>query len=487
MRSKLKELSKDTVVYGISTIVGRFLGFILIPFYTQVFSTAEVGVYGFIYAYIAFFNIAFTYGMDAAFMKYSSIAKVMEKRKIFSTPYLLVFSSSFIISTFILLFKDSMASFLDLGGEYSSIIIVYVAGILFFDAVVQIPFANLRLERKTLKFASIKIINICINLSLNVIFILVYHYGIEAIFLANFIASFITFLILLPDLSRHLILKIDKEVMKKMIKFGIPYLPASLAAMLVQAIDKPIMRYMTDDSTLGVYQANYKLGIFMMLIVSMFQYAWQPFFLINAKDENAKELFSKVLTFFLIVAGLVWVVLTLFIEDVAHIEFMNGKTLIGHDFLEGLVIVPIILLGYVFHGMYVNFSAGVYIEEKTKYYPLVTGAGAIVNIVVNILLIPVMGIIGAALATLAAYMVMAGGLFLVSQKFYKIKYEYSKIVPLMAIIFGTGALYYYLYFNNALNLPYKFFILIGFLLLLILLRVVRFDELKKVGRALIRR
>lgn len=486
MLTKLKELSKDTIVYGISTIVGRFLGFILIPFYTQVFSTAEVGIYGFIYAYIAFFNIAFTYGMDAAFMKYASLAKIMEKRKIFSTPYLLVLATSFVLSIFILLSKDSVASLLDLSADYT-IIIVYVAGILFFDAIVQIPFANLRLERKTLKFASIKLINISINLSLNIVLILVYNHGIEAIFLANFVASFVTFLMLLPDLSKRLILKMDKEVLKKMVRFGIPYLPASLAAMLVQAIDKPIMRYMTGDSTLGIYQANYKLGIFMMLIVAMFQYAWQPFFLTNAKLENAKELFSKVLTFFLIIAGLVWIVLTLFLEDVARIEFMPGKTLIGHDFLEGLVIVPVILLAYLFHGMYVNFGAGIYIEEKTKYYPIVTGAGAVINIAVNFLLIPIWGIMGAAIATLASYIVMAGGLFIFSQKFYRIEYEYSKIISLLSIIFGSGAIYYYLYFNNELTLLYKFFILIGFLLLLILLRIVRLDELKQISRALIKR
>ena len=310
--------------------------------------------------------------------------------------------------------------------------------------------------------------------------------GIEAIFISNLIASATMFVLLIPEIFRNTKLVIVVSYLKKLIVFGIPYLPASLAAMIVQVIDRPLLRYLTDESTLGIYQANYKLGIFMMLVVSMFQYAWQPFFLINAKEKNAKEIFSKVLTLFLLAAASIWIVITLFIEDFARFEIF-GKTIIGQNYLGGLVIVPIILLGYLFNGMYVNFSAGVYIQEKTQYYPIVTGAGAIVNVIVNLLLIPVWGIVGAAFATLASYIVMAGGLFIVSQKFYKIKYEYHKILILLGIIFGSGTIYYYLYFNNQLNLEYKFFMLIGFFLLLILLRVIRIDEIKTVTKALVKR
>jgi O-antigen/teichoic acid export membrane protein len=302
--------------------------------------------------------------------------------------------------------------------------------------------------------------------------------GIEAIFLANLISSIVTFILLIPEILNKLTFKIDAALLKKMLWFGIPYLPASIAAMIVQVVDRPVVLAMTNSSTLGIYQANYKLGIFMMLFVSMFQYAWQPFFLNNAKEKNAKELFAKILTLFMIASSLIWIVLTLFVDDFARLEIYHHKTIIGREYLSGLVIVPIILLGYLFNGMYYNFQAGIYIEEKTKYFPYVTGAGALVNVVVNVLLIPVLGIIGAAIATLVAYIVMAAGLFYFSQKYYKINYEYGKILKIMLLIFITGIVYYYLYFVIGLTFLYKMILLIGFLGSLILFKIFDKNEIQ---------
>jgi O-antigen/teichoic acid export membrane protein len=354
----------------------------------------------------------------------------------------------------------------------------YVILILIFDTLSLIPFANLRLERKAGRFTAIKFVNILINIALNLILVLKFKLGIEAIFIANLAASIVSFVLLMPDILRKLTFRIDSILLKKMLWFGIPYLPASIAAMIVQVVDRPVVLAMTNSSTLGIYQANYKLGIFMMLFVSMFQYAWQPFFLNNAKEKNAKELFSKILTLFMIVSSLIWIVLTLFVDDFARLEIYHHKTIIGREYLNGLVIVPIILLGYLFNGIYYNFQAGIYIEEKTKYFPYVTGAGALINVVVNVLLIPVLGIIGAALATLASYIVMAAGLFFFSQKYYKINYEYGKILKIMILIFVTGIIYYYLYFQIGLTFLYKIILLIGFLSSMLALKIFEKNEIQ---------
>ena len=157
-----------------------------------------------------------------------------------------------------------------------------------------------------------------------------------------------------------------------MIKFGFPFLPAGFAIMLVQVIDVPILEKLTDLETVGIYKANYKLGIFMMLFVNMFQFAWQPFFLQNAKEPNAKEMFSKVLTYFTLVGSVILVLLSLFITDIAKIK-IAGFSLIGSQYWAGLNIVPIILLAYLINGMYSVFSAGIYIEEKSIYVPIITG------------------------------------------------------------------------------------------------------------------
>lgn len=486
MNSKIKELSKDTIVYGVSTILGKFLNFVLVPFYTQVFAPQAFGVFGYFYSFQAFLMVGLIFGMDVAYMKYASQVEERDKRHWYSTAFIAVLISSFFFSLAMIIFRVPIINVLYGSTQYESIIVL-LAGILFFDVVSQVPFSNLRLRRKTVKFASIKLINILVNIAMNLILILVYKMGIESIFISNLVASAVMFVILIPDIYKNCSWRVNFEAFKKMLKFGIPYLPASLAAMIVQVIDRPLLKYLTNEKVLGVYQANYKLGIFMMLFVSMFQYAWQPFFLINANEKGAKELFSRVLTFFLIIASFIWVTISLFIEDFAKFQFYHGKTIIGSGYLGGLVIVPVILLGYLFHGMYVNFSAGVYIEEKTKYYPIVTGIGAILNVVVNITLIPVWGMMGAAIATLVAYMCMAAGLFIVTQKFYHVQYEYRKIISILAIIFVTGSVYYYMYSINALNLPYKFLILLGFILLMVLLRVVRINEIKSITRKLIRR
>jgi O-antigen/teichoic acid export membrane protein len=256
-----------------------------------------------------------------------------------------------------------------------------------------------------------------------------------------------------------------------MLKFALPYLPGSLAAMMVQMIDVPIMRELINDSTVGIYRANYKLGIFMMLFVSMFQFAWQPFFLENAKEKNAKEIFAKVFTLFLFVGGIIWLLLTLFIDNIAQIE-LGGRTLIGREYLEGLMIVPLVLLGYLFYGLYINFTAGIYIEEKTNYFPVVTGMGAAVNILANLFLIPIYGIMGAAIATFASYFIMAIGLYFVSQKFYSIKYEFRKVIVLLLDIFLITIGYYYFLWNNSLNLLTKILLLSAFFAILILFRAI---------------
>lgn len=481
MIEKIKELTKDTAIYGISTIVGRFLGFLLVPFYTNIFSTYEFGVYSNIYAYIAFLNIVYIYGMDAAFLKYKSIAESSEEKKVFSTPYIFVTITTLIFSLILLLLKAPLSDGMSVPTQYSYLL-NYVILILIFDTLALVPFSNLRLQRKAGKFAVIKILNILINLGLNIYLIIVLDYGIEGIFISNTIASAFSFIALLPEIVKYFIPKIDFDLLKKMLKFGIPYLPASIAATIVQVIDRPILVRLAGESALGIYQANYKLGIFMMLFVQMFQYAWQPFFLNNAKDENAKRLFSKILTIYVIASSLILVILSLFISDFAKIEIYGGRTIIGQEFLSGLYIVPVVLLAYVFHGMYVNFQAGIYIEEKTKYFPLVTGAGALINIVINILLIPQIGIMGAAVATLASYFVMASGLFIVARKFYEIKYEFLKIGTIFLLVAAAGFVFYYIFGFEEVGIINKLLILLGFVSGLFIFRVVSKEEISSLKK-----
>lgn len=440
MISKLKELTKDTAIYGISTMVGRFLNFILVPFFTNIFDPNEYGYVMLLYAYIGLFNIIFVYGLDSAFLKYAAFKDIGDDKDNFSTPYLSILFTSILFTAIIILLRAPIGYTINLPENYNYLII-YSVLIIFFDSNSSIPFLKLRLERKAKYFSFLKVLNITINIAANFILILKFKLGIEAIFISNLIASALTLIFLLPTILKNFKPKIHSLLYKRLLKFGLPYLPAGLAVMMVQVIDVPILQALTDVDTVGIYKANYKLGIFMMLFVSMFQYAWQPFFLNNAKEENAKEIFSKVLTYFTVVGSVLLITLSLFISELVKINFA-GFYLLGEKYWSGISIVPIVLLGYFFNGLYVVFSAGIYIEEKSIFAPIVTGLGALVNVVVNYILIPQMNIIGAALATLASYVVMAGGYYIVTQKYYHIHYEYGKILKMFFAIAVIGFLLY---------------------------------------------
>ena len=182
----------------------------------------------------------------------------------------------------------------------------------------------------------------------------------------------------------------------------------------------------------------------------------------ESKSEDAKKIFSRVLTYFTLVASIILIVLSLFIDNIIRFEIF-GKTIIGPDYWSGVTVVPVILFAYMFNGLYVVFTAGIYIKEKSIYVPLITGAGAVVNIISNFILIPVLGMMGAALSVLASYIVMAAGLYFVTQKFYKINYEKKKIAIIFLLILLFGAIYYFLYYNIEIILIYKFLLLILFL------------------------
>jgi len=277
MFDKLKELTKDTAIYGISTMVGRFLNFILVPLYTNIFPPADYGIIQIIYAYIAILNIVFIYGLDSAYLKFASFKDIGDEKDNFSTPYIAIFISSLLISFLIIINSEAIGNSLSVPLEYHYLIYL-AAAILFLDANAVIPFLKLRLDRKAKIFSLYRIVNISVNIILNIYLILILHWGIEAIVVSNLIASAVSLLLVSATILKNFKPKFHLLLFKRMLKFGLPFLPAGFAVMLVQVIDVPILEKLTDLKTVGVYKANYKLGIFMMLFVSMFQFAWQPFF-----------------------------------------------------------------------------------------------------------------------------------------------------------------------------------------------------------------
>lgn len=474
MFDKIKRLGTETAIYGISTIVGRFLNFLLVPFYTNVLTPSEFGIVAYVFSLTAFMNVIYSYGMESAYFRYSAAKEIGTPEQNFSTPFISLFVTSSIFSFILVLTAYTAADIIALPADYAPII-HYASWILFFDTLAIIPFASLRMEHKAKFFAFLKFLNILINVGANVILLIVYRMGIEGIFLSNFLASATTLFLLIPTVQHHFSSNFSTELYRALLKFGLPYIPAGLATMMIQVVDRPILRMLTDDATVGVYQANYRLGIFMMLVVQMYDYAWRPFFLSNAQESNAKEMFARILTYFVLFMSVIFLLLSFFLPDIVRISIL-GHHIIHPDYWSALGIVPIVLLGYMFLGISNNMVAGIYIEKKTYYLPLITFVGAVVNIAGNFLLIPHMGAYGAAWATFLSYFVMALMLYAMVQRVYPVQYEWKrlgKIAISCAIVYGL----YFLIQMDELVLLWKMGLLIMFCLTMYFMNFLEKEEL----------
>ncbi|MBI5474481.1 MAG: polysaccharide biosynthesis C-terminal domain-containing protein [Ignavibacteriae bacterium] len=480
MFDKLKKLGTDTAIYGISTVVGRFLTFILTPFYTHFLSRTELGVVGNVYAYIAFFNILYTYGMEAAYMRYVATLEMGTKKQNFSVPFLSILCTSVLFTLTILWNAVTLADASGVPPDFTSIV-AYSGVILLLDALAIVPFASLRMERKSKLFSALKLWNIIVTVVCNLVFLLKFGWGVEGIFISNLIASASTLVLLLPTILKNITFEWNTTLLKALLRFSIPTIPAYLATMMIQVINRPILESLTDLATVGVFQANYRLGVFMMLIVSMFDFAWRPFFLSHAKEPDAKAMFARVLTYVLFLLTSILLTLSLFVNEIVTTPIWHGKSIVDPRFWSGLPIVPVVLLAYLFLGVSNVLVAGIYIEKKTKKLPLITFIGAGTNIVSNYLLIPPFGMMGAAVATLLSYSVMAIVLYFIVQKVFPIKYEFDRLAKIAIAVAVVGVLSQFIQ-PSMLQVLWKLGLLLLFVGLLYAMKFFHASELSMLRR-----
>ena len=433
MLSSLKRLSKHSAVYGLGHIVTRVVNFLLLPLYTNKLSAAEFGASAVVYAFLAVMTIIYTYGIDAAFLRYFILNEDRERRKrVFSTAFWAILFVALTLTGIIYGQAEMISGFMIKEGLYANLIRLSSL-ILLFDALAFLPYLFLRAEEKSVAYTAVKFINVVINVGLNIYFIVYRGEGVEGIFLANVWASGLTFVLLCSILVKQVSFRFDLEDFKALAKFGLPFLPSALSVVLLDLIDRPLIERIAGLEATGIYNAGAKLGMIMALFVAAFRFAWHPFFLSTSKQEDAREIFAKVLTYFTTLTLGIFLFVSFFLDEIVSFK-IGGISLIGEAFMAGTQVVPLILLSYVFYGMYVNFMVGIYLEEKTKYLPLITLVGATVNVLTNILLIPKIGIMGAGWARLAGHGVMCTMLYLFAQRFYKIDYEFGRLFKLSAVV-----------------------------------------------------
>ena len=440
---KLRELFSDSVIYGFSNVVARFINYLLVPFHTDVFSTARYSIVSLVYAAITFLNVILQMGMESAYLRYAEDRK--EASDIFKTIQLSLLAVSTVAVLLLWLLMPVALTAMNLDGGTSGIYIMML-GILWFDTLAIVPFAELRLVRKSIQFAILKTLHVIINVGLNFYLILSLDYGIEAVFIANLAASvIITGLIwaVTADLWKG---EWAQKWVGTIFKFGLPFIPAGLGHATNEMLDRFLLNSMdpavaerlygagvSPEDVVGIYSACYKLAVFMLLMVQMYRMAWQPFFMRYSKDEDSAALFGRAFIYFNAFAAVAFLGVSLFRNQIVAIEVpVLNATLINSNYWIGLEIVPLLLLAYWFQGWYINFSSGIFIKEKTSVLYKITLLGAGITLAANLLLIPYFGMMGSAVATLASYGVMAFVLGVYSKRVMEVQYRMPLSFGLMA-------------------------------------------------------
>ena len=280
-----KKLLSQTAIYGLSSVIGRLLNYLLVPLYTRVFIPEDYGVITEMYAYLAFFLVFLTYGMETTFFRFSN---KYENRNVYSTALISVLTTALLFLFFINFKTETIAN--AIGNVGSEKLIVWLSFIIFLDVVSAIPFARLRNQNKAVRFSIIKLINILVNIALNIYFVIIMQYGFEYVFIANLISSTITLFLLTPELV-YINWVFDAKLYRKMIKYSLPLLFAGLAGMTNEAIDRILLKFYISDtnvamSELGIYGAFYKLSIIMTLFIQTFRYAAEPFFSLKKNQKT---------------------------------------------------------------------------------------------------------------------------------------------------------------------------------------------------------
>jgi len=446
--SVLKKLVGQTALYGLSSMIGRAINFLLVPVYTSLLLPSEYGVVTELYAYAAFFNILYLYGMETTYFRFANKEGNVETHIFNHVNTQVLFSSTF-LSVFLLLLLTPLNNYL--GYQLHPKYIVYVVLILFTDAALSIAFARLRLKNKAFLFASVKLMNIFLTVLLNIFllwglpvllksdylsieskeYILKFYDPndlVSYIFISNLIANVLQFPFLIGAFKGFKIVW-DSILYKPMLVYAMPLMVMGLAGMVNEMLSRLLLKEVLPDDfypgstklhALGVFGACYKLSMFMTLAVQAFRYAAEPFFFSRASDKNSPQLFADVMKWFVLVCLVIFLVVSMNMDIIKH--FLQNKA-----YWEGLTIVPILLMANLFLGIYYNLAIWFKLTDKTYWGIYISLFGAAVTIVGNIILIPVMGYVGAAWATCLCYVLMAVISFLIGQKFYPIPYQAIKM------------------------------------------------------------
>jgi len=459
--SILRKFAGQTAIYGFSTIAARTLSFFLTPVYVRHFSADQYGVLTELYSWTSLISAILTFGMETTYFRY--LNKEKNNPEVYNDSFLtlLATSSLFIVLGalnihFVLGFLQHNVTQVKV--DYQAYVQLFL-GIILLDNICVIPFAKLRAEGKSVRYAFLKCTNILIYIIFNLLFIFVLprlanlnsSFGqfilpyfkanwIGYIFISNLIASIFTFILLLPELTSFRF-KFNFTLLKNMLGYSWPVLVANISFTINENLDKIYLKALLPQTggqnliQLGIYGACYKLAVFLNLFIQGFRLGAEPFFFNHASEPDARKTYAVIMDYFIIIVAIIFLGIVCNIEWLKY--FINNRS-----YWSGLKIVPVILMGYVCLGIYMNLSIWYKLSDQTRYAFYISGIGALITIIMNPILIPLMGYMGSAYTTMSAYFVMMVCSYVWGQKHYPIPYNLRKNL----ILIGTAVLLVFLSF-----------------------------------------
>ena len=451
----IKRLAGQTAIYGIPSVLGRILGYLLVPLYTYVFQPGDYGTVNVFYAYTSFLMVVLTYGMETTFFRFNE--QENNKTMVFSTGMISLFITSALFLIVVLHFSRDIARWIEYPDhpEY----VRWFAWILALDSTAAIPFARLRAQNRPARFAWVKMTNISLNIALNLFFLVLCPYvlshhpngsfghlisnfykpnwGIGYIFISNLAASAITVIMLIPQIS-GVRWKINPDLWKKMLFYAFPLLFAGMAGIVNETFDRLLLRYLLPQGIasydVGIYTACYKISILMTIFIQAYKYAAEPFFFAQAKEKDAKLVYARIMDYFIIIVSLIFLVTMLYLNDFILPLLIRNKA-----YWEGRGVIPVLMMANLFLGVYYNLSIWYKLTGKTSWGAWLSLVGAIITLVLNFWWIPlssqhlIYGYYGSAWATFICYGSMMVLSYLIGQKYFPVNYNLKKFIGYLGL------------------------------------------------------
>ena len=441
--SNIKSLVKDTAIYGISSIAGKFINYLLVPIQTAAFAAAggEYGVVTNIYAYTALLMVILTYGMETAFFRFANKTEE-DVRKVYSTTLVSVGSTALLFIAVVLLLLPQIAGFMKYSDHPDWVAVMFACVAI--DAFKCIPFAYLRYQKRPVKFATLQIVNITLNIVLNLIYLIVlpawkinlfglydeqFTLNVGMVFYINLVCTVIVLLCFKAELTGFRY-TFDKALWRRMIRYAWPLLILGIAGILNQTLDKIIFPYLysgvDEKAQLGIYGAATKIAMIMAMITQAFRYAYEPFVFGNAKENDNRETYAKAMKYFIIFTLLAFLVVIGYMDVLKNI-------IRNHDYWQGLRVVPIVMVAEIMMGVYFNLSFWYKLIDKTIYGAWFSGIGCLVLVTVNVIFVPTYSYMACAWGGVAGYGTAMLLSYFVGQKKYPINYPIKSIFVYVAI------------------------------------------------------